>query len=381
MTTNVVVTGIGLLSCLGNLTQSWRRVLKGESGIGIYQPFPELPPLPMGLIAHKPITLTHLSKTLVSAALADADLTIPLPDCGVVIGSSRGCQGLWEQVLVRQQLRGEFHFSFPWLQTLPHQAAIATARQIGTDGSVLAPMAACATGIWAIFQAVELIQQGCCQRAIAGAVETPITPLTVAGFEKMGALAAKGCYPFDREREGLVLGEGGAILVLESQQSAQERGAFIYGQILGCGLSCDAHHLSAPAKDNYSAIRAIKDCLERSSLSPYEIDYIHAHGTSTRLNDARESQLIEQVFGTYGVAVSSTKGATGHSLGASGVMGIAYSLMALKEQILPPCVGLNNPAFPLDLVTQARPTSVHKVLCFCFGFGGQNGVIALSRNN
>jgi 3-oxoacyl-[acyl-carrier-protein] synthase II len=224
---------------------------------------------------------------------------------------------------------------------------------------------------------MQLIETGQCQQAIAGAIEAPITPLTLAGFQKMGALATTGCYPFDRRREGLVLGEGGAVLVLESGEVARQRGAKIYGQILGYSFTSDAYHTSAPAPDGWQAIASIKQCLERSHLTPTEINYIHAHGTSTKLNDSREAKIIQYLF-PQGVAVSSTKGGTGHTLGASGALGIAFCLMALKEQILPPCTGLSVPEFDLDLAIASRKTSVEKVLCFSFGFGGQNAVLALT---
>jgi 3-oxoacyl-[acyl-carrier-protein] synthase II len=265
-----------------------------------------------------------------------------------------------------------------WLDTLPHHAAIAIARQVGSNGPVLAPMAACATGIWAIAQGFELIQTGQCQRVIVGAVEAPITPLTLAGFEKMGALAYTGSYPFDRHREGLVLGEGAAVLVLESAYLAKQRAAPVYGQVLGFGLTSDAYHVSAPDPDRRSAITAVKQCLERSHLLPSDINYIHAHGTGTQLNDQHEAQLIQWLFG-HRVPVSSTKGATGHTLGASGVLGAAFCLMALKHQLLPPCVGLKESDFELDLVTTARQGEVGSVLCFSFGFGGQNAVMALGN--
>jgi 3-oxoacyl-[acyl-carrier-protein] synthase II len=278
----------------------------------------------------------------------------------------------------KEQSRKRFLPLENWLETLPHQGAIATARQIGTRGTVLAPMAACATGIWAIAQAFELIQQGQCQRVIAGAIEAPITPLTLTGFQQMGALASTGCYPFDRHREGLVLGEGAAVLLLESAKLALSRGATIYGKILGFGLTCDATHVSAPSLDNRSASLAVKQCLERSQLATTEIDYIHTHGTSTKLNDAREASLIQYLF-PDGVAVSSTKGATGHSLGASGAIGTAFCLMALKHQQLPPCVGLKESEFALDLVTAPRQTEIRQLLCLSFGFGGQNAAIALEK--
>ncbi|MEK0179859.1 beta-ketoacyl synthase N-terminal-like domain-containing protein [Microcoleus anatoxicus] len=261
---------------------------------------------------------------------------------------------------------------------LPHMGAIAVARAIGSTGPVLAPMAACATGIWSIAQAVELIQTGLCQRAIAGAVEAPITPLTLTGFNRMGALATTGCYPFDRDREGLVLGEGGALFVLESADLAIGRGAQIYGRVSGFGLTNDACHGNAPEIGGKSAIAAVNQCLKRSNLSRFDIDFIHAHGTATELNDQHEALLINKLF-PFGVAVSSTKGGTGHTLGASGALGIAFCLMSIKEQILLPCVGMRQPGFELDFVRCARSTKVRNAVCLSFGFGGQNAAIALSQ--
>lgn len=389
----VVVTGIGLISALGRLKSSWCRLLQGESGIQHQQPFAHLPSSPMALVG-RASSVPTLTALVVADAVEDAGLALPLLDCGVVIGSSRGCQGSWEQ-LARKWRFGKISSDDvksddpldlasgvitleSWLDLLPQQGAIATARQVGSLGPVLAPMAACATGIWAIAQGVELIRTGQCQRVLAGAVEAPITPLTLAGFAKMGALAESGCYPFDQNRQGLVLGEGAAVLVLESAQLASKRSAFIYGQVLGFGLTCDAFHVTSPAPVNLCGISAIKQCLKRSQLAAQEIDYIHAHGTSTQLNDQNEAQLIQQLFG-LGAAVSSTKGATGHTLGASGAMGAAFCLMALQEQQMPPCVGLKRPAFELDFVTIPRQSKIQNVLCFSFGFGGQNAVLALRK--
>jgi 3-oxoacyl-[acyl-carrier-protein] synthase II len=419
----VVVTGMALLSCLGSLRESWQRLLAGESGIQRYQPFPELSPRPLGLIEATPTSLVSLVEQTAIAVLEDANLQPPLSNCGVVIGSSRSCQAVWE-ALMRERIQAdvterELFIQNPtdrldleatdrmeaangwvappsicprrprhpptskskipnWLDTLPHQGAIAMARKIGATGPVLAPMAACASGIWAIARGFELIQTGECDRVLAGAVEAPITPLTLAGFEKMGALAKTGCYPFDKRREGLVLGEGAAVFILESAEAARRRKAKIYGQILGVGLTADGYHVSAPEIEGRSAIVAVKQCLQRSQLDFTDIDYIHAHGTSTTLNDKNEAQLIQHLF-PQGVAVSSTKGATGHTLGASGAIGAAFCLMALKEQILPPCVGLTEPDFDLDFVREVRQVLVRNLLCLSFGFGGQNAVLALAR--
>ncbi|MBN3883779.1 MAG: beta-ketoacyl-ACP synthase [Nostoc sp.] len=378
----VCVTGIGLISALGgSLENSWRNLIAGKSGIRLHQPFPELTPLPLGLIAQQPSELTMLTQMVVASALQDSGLVAPLADCAVVIGSSRSYQASWE--MLARQMYNANHFpvsSFGnWLDTLPHINAIASARQIGASGIVLAPMAACATGIWSIAQAALLIQTGQCQQAIAGAVEAPITPLTLAGFQQMGALAKTGAYPFDLHREGLVLGEGAAVFVLESAELAKQRQAKVYGEILGFGLTNDAYHSNSPEPEGKSAIAAIKQCLERSCLTPSDIDYIHAHGTATQLNDQMESMVIQRLF-PQGVAVSSTKGSTGHTLGASGALGVAFSLMALKHQILPPCVGLQQPEFDLEIVTAARLSKIRQVLCLSFGFGGQNVAIALAKS-
>ncbi|MEO0835674.1 MAG: beta-ketoacyl-ACP synthase [Cyanobacteria bacterium J06642_3] len=383
---DVVVTGIGLQSCLGNLQQSWSRLLAGKSGIKICQPFAELPPYPLGLISGKstsksttsPSKLDELTKVIVKSAITDAGLNTPLAECGVVIGSSRGCQHIWESF--------DFSLTHPlstqgldnWLNTLPDQASVTTARLIQTQAPVLSPMAACATGIQTIARGYELIQTGTCQRVIAGAVETPITKLSLAGFERMGALAKSGCYPFDQNREGLVLAEGGAIFVLESAELALRRRAKIYGKISGFGLTCDATSLIAPDPNHKTAAIAIKNCLARSNLLPQDIDYIHTHGTSTKLNDSNEASLIEYLF-PNSVAVSSTKGATGHTLGASGALGIAWCLMAIRKQQLPPCVGLIKAEFPLKFVKRSQQAKVNNTLCFSFGFGGQNAILAVSK--
>lgn len=370
-----------MVSPLGtSLEATWQKLISGKSGICLHQPFPELKPFPLGLIGSQPAGLKLLTQLVVASALEDAGLVPPLPDCGVVIGSSRSHQASWEQ-LARQasiQKNSADVDLEHWLDILPHMSAIAVARQLHSTGVVLAPMAACATGIWAIAQAAYLIETGQCERVIAGAVEAPITPLTLAGFNRMGALASTGAYPFERRREGLVLAEGATVLVLESAQLARRRAAKVYGQVLSFGLTADAYHANAPEPGSRSAIAAVKQCLERSKLSLSDIDYIHAHGTATQLNDRNEAKLIQQLF-PQGVPVSSTKGATGHTLGASGALGAAFCLMALKHQLLPPCIGMQEPEFDLDLVTAPRRSETEHILCFSFGFGGQNAVVALGR--
>jgi 3-oxoacyl-[acyl-carrier-protein] synthase II len=400
---DVVVTGIGLVSALGTLETSWKKLLSGESGIERDQPFLELERRPLALIGTKPADLITLIRQVLADALQDANLILPLADCGIAIGSSRGFQANLEQLASvgirhweeergkKEEERGKKRegralpipdYQLPitdsqFVNFLPHMGAMAAARAIGSTGPVLAPMAACATGIWSIARAIDLIRTGECQRAIAGAVEAPITPLTVAGFNRMGALANAGCYPFDEHREGFVLGEGGALFVLESAELARRRGAKIYGRVSGFGLTNDACHVIGPAVGGKSAIAAVNQCLKRSNLAAVDIDFIHAHGTATELNDRHEALLIQKLFHQR-VAVSSTKGATGHTLGASGALGVAFCLMSIKYQMLPPGAGMKKPAFELDFVRCARSAIVRNAVCLSFGFGGQNAAIVLS---
>ncbi|WOD41991.1 beta-ketoacyl-ACP synthase [Nodosilinea sp. E11] len=371
----VVVSGLGLVTALGTTAAStWEGLLAGKSGIHMGQPFSELPPRPLAMVGNAPADLEDLLGLAVAEAIADAHLDLPLPDCGVVIGSSRSFQSRWERMARQPDWAGN-----PWLESLPHMGAIAVARQIQSLGPVLAPMAACATGLTAIFQGYELVRRGQCDRAIVGAAEAPITPLTLAGFEQLGALATTGCYPFDPEREGLALGEGAAVLVLESEAAWRARsGPPPYGHILGAGLSADAYHRTAPDPELRGSRLALKNCLYYSGLNPDQVGYIHAHGTGTQLNDDHEVRLIESGFAQL-PWMSSTKGATGHTLGASGAIGAALCLLALRHGVLPPNVGDRGKSIYPNLVIEPTATVLNAALCFSFGFGGQNGVLALGR--
>ncbi len=384
--TAVVVTGLGLSTALGfNALTTWQKIKAGESAIALHQPFLDLAPLPLAMGNKSPLGLAAIIEQVTQAAWEDAGLALSrselADDCGVVVGSSRSYLRDWE-AMVSQQRRACASVTSDWLKALPHGPAVSVAKIVGSAGPVLAPMAACATGIWAIAQAADLIRSGRCQRVIAGAVESPITPLTLAGFGKMGALAKTGCYPFDQRREGFVLGEGGALLVLESAAVAAARGARVYGQILAAGLSNDAHHVSSFAPSYRMGGRSLKSCLQRNELAPQDIDAVHVHGTSTAQNDRMEANLIAPALGRQ-VPVMATKGATGHMLGASGAVTVALSLISLQQQALLPCVGLKTADFDLNFVrlgfNQALTKPLQNILCFSFGFGGQNAVIALSR--
>ncbi len=367
------VTGIGLRSALGDLSHSWQALLQNQSGIRVAQPFPDFPPLPLGLIHPQPSTLADLVPAIASDALVNSGLDGREENWGVVVGSSRACQGQWEHWVQHPEHLGE-----QWLNSLPQQTALLACQVLSQVEVIQSPMAACATGLWAIAQGCELIRSGRCQQVLAGAVEAPVTPLTLAGFQQMGALASTGCYPFSEEREGLVLGEGGVLLVLESLAQARARQVPIYGVISGWGFTCDAHHVSAPAPDNHCATLAVKQAIARSGLTPDRIEVIHTHGTSTQLNDQREAQLIQSLFPSS-VKIMATKGATGHTLGASGVFGIAFSLLALKHQEFPPVIGLKTPAFPLNFAVSNAWISFRHALSLSFGFGGQNAAIVCCR--
>ncbi len=358
--------------------------MSGESGIGIHQPFPKLPSQPLALVSHQPSHIEVLLKQALSEALDDASLATPIRDSGVVIGSSRGFQGQWEEQAKGRDPAKSHSEDDPlggFLNNIAHiygvSPATVVAEYISSQGPILAPRAACATGIWAIAQGAELIRGGYCSRVVVGAVEAPVTPLTLAGFRKMGAMAPSGAYPFDRQRQGFVLGEGAAILVLEAEDLAKQRHAKMYGQVLGMGLTVDGFHMSAPEESRRWAMVAVQDCLRRSGLANNDIDYIHAHGTATQLNDRAEALVIQTLFPSN-VAVSSTKGATGHTLGASAVLGTVFCLLALSQKVLPPCVGLSDPAFDLNFVREPLACNSQTALCLSSGFGGQNTVLALA---
>ena len=369
-----MVTGIGLVSALGGDANTlWQRLLKGEVAIALRHPFPAMPPLPLAMVGKRPASVDHLLNLAVQAALSDAGRSGPQPEMGIVVGSSRAYQGALEQLALRHRAGGELR---AWCQALPQQVSLQVASHLRANGPVLAPMAACATGLWAVAQGAQLIQSGQCDRVLVGAVEAPITPLALAGFERMGALAKTGCYPFDVAREGLVPGEGAAALVLESAEIAAHKPT--YGHILGIGLTNDAYHVSSPSPSYDGAIAAIRHSLRRSRCSPSAVDYIHAHGTATRLNDAMEASVFNQLF-PHRPAVSSTKGATGHTLGASGAIGLGICLLALRHQQLPPNAGLTQADVDLNLVRQTRSATVTTALCCSFGFGGQNAAVLVGH--
>ncbi|WP_019502972.1 beta-ketoacyl synthase N-terminal-like domain-containing protein [Pseudanabaena sp. PCC 6802] len=380
----VVVTGIGLVTAIGqDRKTTWTNLLAGKTGIEpVYAPRLGDAVIPLARVDLLQADMPRVERLILPAvneAIADAGLVLPPIDCGIVVGSSRSYQREWE-LLMRHDSQSRLPRS-DWLNLLPGNIARLVATQTKTQSIVLSPMAACATGNWAIAQAYEAIQMGKCTMAIAAAVDAPIVPLSIAGFQKLGAMARTGLYPFSREREGLVLGEGAAAIVMESESALRSRGCVsrCYGEILGFGLTNDAWHPTSPDPEHTQAERAIHTCLDRAGINAEDVGHINLHGTGTQLNDASEAKLAARIF-PHAPHVSATKGATGHVLGATGMMEAAFCLMALREQVLPPCTGMRSPEFDLNFTHNACEVEHRIALNVSFGFGGQNAVVAFGRS-
>jgi 3-oxoacyl-[acyl-carrier-protein] synthase II len=327
-------------------------------------------------------------------AVTDAGLDLAREDAervGVILGSCVGGIGmLLEQQRVLEQ-RGPTRVSPFFLPNMiPDAASGQVAIHFGLKGPNMAVVSACATGGHAIGEAAETIRRGDADVIIAGGTEAALVPLVLAGFVIMRALASdnddppRASRPFDRTRDGFVMSEGAAILVLEERERALARGAPIYAEVVGYGSANDAFHMAAPSEGGEGAARTIAAALRKSGLPPESVQYINAHGTSTPLNDRFETKAIKQVFGphAYRLAVSSTKSMTGHMMGAAGAFEALVCALVLRDQVLPPTINYRepDPECDLDYVPNvARKATVEAALSNAFGLGGHNSCVMLRR--
>lgn len=406
----VALTGVGLVSPLGiGTAETWNALLAGRSGIGPITRFDtsDYPARiagevrgfdPHDYVPHKEIkksdTFIHYALAAAKFALEDSRLEVDDSNrdrIGVVIGSGIGGLPLIEathSVLVEKGPHKVSPFFIPGL--IINMAAGLVSIRYGLRGPSTAPATACTTGLHAVGDAFRLIQYGEADAMVAGGTESVVTPLCVAGFCAMKALSLrndepeKASRPWDRDRDGFVIGEGSGIVVLEELEHAVRRGATIYAELVGYGMSSDAYHISAPHPEGVGAAMVMVNALKDAGVRTDQVAYINAHGTSTPLGDLSEVKAVKQVFGdhAYKLAMSSTKSATGHLLGAAGGLETGILALAIRDQILPPTINLENPGEGCDLdfvPNQARPAEVEYAITNSFGFGGTNGAVLMKR--
>src|SRR5213594_895043 len=408
-TRRIVVTGLGLITPLGTgVEKTWKAICAGESGIGRITKFDpaaydaqiagEVKDFdPAEFIEKKEIkkmdTFIHYAVGAAQLAVDDAGFTVAPEEAmkvGVYIGSGIGGLGSIEYYHKILQEKGPGRVSpFFIPMTIINLASGQVAIRLGAKGPNSCAVTACATGNHCIGDAFRLIQRGDADVMVAGGAEAAITPLCVAGFASARALSTRNdqperaSRPFDKERDGFVLGEGAGVLVLEELELARRRGARIYAEIVGYGMTADAYHITAPPEDGHGAVRCMRRALEDSALAPVAIEYVNAQATST-MADRIETSAVKQVFGDHArrLAVSSTKSMTGHLLGAAGGVEAVFSVLAIHRGILPPTINqeVPDPECDLDYVPNvARRAEVHTVLSNSFGFGGVNACLIFSR--
>ncbi|NOU11320.1 MAG: beta-ketoacyl-[acyl-carrier-protein] synthase II [Nitrospira sp. CG24B] len=405
----VVVTGLGLVTPLGTgVEKTWKAICAGESGIGRITRFDptgydaqiagEVKDFdPAQFIEKKEIkkmdTFIHYAVGAAQLAVDDAGLKVAPEEAtkvGVYIGSGIGGLGSIEHYHDVLRAKGPGRVSpFFIPMTIINLASGQVAIRIGAKGPNSCAVTACATGNHCIGDAYRLIQRGDADVMVAGGAEAAVTPLGVAGFASAKALSfrndepTKASRPFDKDRDGFVLGEGAGVLVIEELEHALRRGVRIYGEIIGYGMNSDAYHITAPPEEGEGAVRCMELALKDAGINRDQIGYINAHGTST-MADAIETRAIKQVFGeqAFRIPVSSTKSMTGHLLGAAGGIEAVFSLLALFHGVLPPTINLDHPdpACDLDYVpNKARPSAIKTALSNSFGFGGVNACLIFTR--
>ena len=410
MSRRVVITGLGMVSPLGiGVEKTWQALVQGKSGVVRITKFDptgfdtqiaaEVKDfVPENFMEKKEIKRMDIfiQYAMASAMMALEDAQLPITPqnadrVGVVVGAGLG--GLttiesFHKVLMEKGPGRISPFFIPALivNEAPGQISI----RFGAKGPNYSVVTACATGNHNIGDAWRMIQQGDADAIIAGGVEATITPLAVSGFNAMKALSTrnhepeKASRPFDKDRDGFVMGEGCGIIILEEMNSALDRGAKIYAEIIGYGLNGDAYHITAPAPDGEGAARCMAMALKSAGISPEEVDYINAHGTSTEYNDLYETMAIKAVFKEHAkkLAVSSTKSMTGHLLGGAGVVEAIFTVLTIHRGVIPPTINYDtpDPECDLDYVPNvARMADVRVALSNSFGFGGTNAVLIFKK--
>ena len=407
----VVVTGLGTINPLGNnVSDTWNNLINGISGVDYISSFEtdELPVTFAGEVknfdandymgkqhARKLDRSGHLSIYATEEALKDAGFNTEErlgADVGIVFGTGIGGIGATEEAVRTYDKRGPSRINpLAITQLMPNSSTGQVAIKFGIEGPSLTITTACAASANALGEAKNMIQNGIVDMVIAGGTESGTTAMTIGAFAQIKALSTnnenpkKACKPFDKDRDGFVMGEGSTVLVMESEESAINRGADIYGYVSGYGASTDAHHITAPAEGGRGAVDAMKKALLDAELTPSDIDYINAHGTSTPANDKNETAAIKTVFGekAYDINISSTKSMTGHLLGGGGAFESLVSLLSLKNNIIPPTINLNNPDEECDLnytPNAAIEKELSAAMSNSFGFGGHNGVLVFKKS-
>lgn len=410
MKRRVVITGVGVISPVGNdATTFWNSLLEGKSGIDRITSFDvsQYPTQIAGEVKNfnpeefmdkkdvkRNDRFVQFAMAAAKMAVKDANLTVTEENAeqvGVYIGSGIGGLATWEEqhtVLMEKGPRRVSPFFIPMM--IANMASGQVSIELGAKGPTSSAITACATGTNAIGDAFRLIQHGHADVMITGGAEATIRPMALAGFCSAKAMSTrndepqKASRPFDKDRDGFVMGEGAGILVLEELEHAKRRGASIIAEVIGYGMSADAHHITAPSPGGEGAARCMKNALNDAGVDPTEVDYINAHGTSTDQGDIAETMAIKKVFGehAYELAVSSTKSMTGHLLGATGGIEAIATAYAIRDQILPPTINLENPDPECDLdyvPNVARKAKVDVAISNTFGFGGHNASIVLKK--
>lgn len=410
MSRRVVVTGMGAITPLGNdVASTWQALKNGQSGIRRISTFDpsDLATQFAGEVrdfdagerfgrkeARRMDRVTHFAMEVCSQAIVDSRLLengTNRDRIGVVVSSGvGGIHTLLEQYDVYKS-RGPRRvnpFFIPMMLSDTPSARVAI--EYGLRGPNMSITMACATGTSAIGEAFEMVARGAADAIVTGGSEAGLHPLTIAGFNVMGALStnnedpAGACRPFDANRDGFVVSEGAAVLVIEVLEHALARGASIYAEVVGYGVSADAYHMAAPLESGECAQLAMQNALDRAGLSAEAIDYLNAHGTATSLNDPIETRAIKNLMGehAYNIAVSSTKSMTGHLLGGAGALEALICVKVLTDGIIPPTINREtpDPACDLDYVpNEARQASVQTAMSNSFGFGGHNACVILRR--